>query len=67
MPADERLPSQNSQRRSRISAYPVPLEYSVTCSELRLCGVAVFTDHARHDGSSPYGPQACEIGWVPGR
>jgi hypothetical protein len=30
---------------------PVPLEYSATWSELRLCGVVVFTDQAGHDGS----------------
>jgi hypothetical protein len=35
--------------------------------ELRLCGVVVFADHARHDGFSPDGPQVGEVGCVPGR
>src|SRR3954468_12140158 len=35
--------------------------------ELRLCGVVVFTDHARYDGSSPDGPRVGKVGRVPGR
>jgi hypothetical protein len=45
----------------------VPLEYWVTWHELRLCGLVIFTDHARHDGSSPDGPQVGKVGGVPGR
>jgi hypothetical protein len=45
----------------------VPLEYRVMWLELRLCGVVVFTDHARHYGSSPDGPQVGEVGRVSGR
>jgi len=45
----------------------VPLEYWVKWTGLRLCGVVVFTDRARHDGSSPDGPQIGEAGRVPAR
>jgi hypothetical protein len=50
-----------------LMARAVPLEYWITWPDLRLCGVAVFIDHARHDRSSPDDPQAGEAGRVPGR
>ena len=45
----------------------VPLEYWVMRSQLGLCGMVVFADHGRHDGSSPDGPQVRQIGRLLGR